>query len=466
MQAVDTTYTSSIFKRAMDRTFTEIENSILSNDVENALNSIINGMKDMLRMIKLSLENSSPSSLIETLEPLLLPAIQKIVNEDLQKKDMTIQALKKIIVQNQKKLDEKEDFVLHLQHRIAQLEEVNKQHFCDCGCGKFEIWHKYESLSEQFQEMFEEITDTQSQVTLLREKFDRNKDLLQPDVSLDSSNDDSSMVDSSAEATPAGSQADALYDIPTDPSPAPLHLQFPDQHNIQEKLNKILKTQQAEEDDKVRRQVLFSNIDLPIVSDGNLDYDRMNFWPKLRTQLHAYDLDFILANAESVSKLKSGSLKVTYRRNYQARAVINSLRNRIGFIKSAPRNSEGLIETPGGHAFSEERTALYLKIKFTRLIPNRYNSKRKILQKLGNHLKESRKINWFDLHVVKDIVYLKTKWRQQNIGIGGQVYYVKKFTHYTVDQAEAILAGLVDVDEDRQAQDRSQRQIRDRYLRA
>ena len=50
--------------------------------------------------------------------------------------------------------------------------------------------------------------------------------------------------------------------------------------------------------------------------------------------------------------------------------------------------------------------------------------------------------------------------------IGGQVYYLKKFTHYTVDQAEAILAGLVDVDEDRQAQDRSQRQIRDRYLRA
>ena len=43
---------------------------------------------------------------------------------------------------------------------------------------------------------------------------------------------------------------------------------------------------------------------------------------------------------------------------------------------------------------------------------------------------------------------------------------IKKFTHYTVDQAEAILAGLVDVDEDRQAQDRSQRQIRDRYLRA
>ena len=122
----------------MDRTITEIENSILGNDVESALNSIINGMKDMLRMIKLSLENSSPSSLIETLEPLLLPAIQKIVNEDLQKKDKTIQALKKIIVQNQKKLDEKEDFVLHLQHRITQLEEVNKQHFCDCGCGKFE----------------------------------------------------------------------------------------------------------------------------------------------------------------------------------------------------------------------------------------------------------------------------------------------------------------------------------------
>ena len=34
-----------------------------------------------------------------------------------------------------------------------------------------------------------------------------------------------------------------------------------------QKLNKILKTQQADEDDKVRRQVLFSNIDLPVVRE-------------------------------------------------------------------------------------------------------------------------------------------------------------------------------------------------------
>ena len=115
---------------------------------------------------------------------------------------------------------------------------------------------------------------------------------------------------------------------------------------------------------------------------------------------------------------------------------------------------------PWGHVLSDDSTAAFLKIKFTRLIPKRYNSNRKILQKLGNHLKKTGKIIWFDLHVIKEVVYLKTKWRQQHIGIGGQPYYVQRFTHYTGDQAEAILAGLVDVDEDRQAPDRSQQRVR------
>ena len=75
----------------MNKTFTDIEQSIHSHDVESALNSAIDGMKAMLQMIKLSLQNSSPSSLIDTLEPLLLPAIQKIVNEGQSKKDKRIE---------------------------------------------------------------------------------------------------------------------------------------------------------------------------------------------------------------------------------------------------------------------------------------------------------------------------------------------------------------------------------------
>ena len=135
----------------MNKTFTDIEQSIHSHDVESALNSVIDGMKAMLQMIKLSLQNSSPSSLIDTLEPLLLPAIQKIVNEGQSNKDKRIEALQKIIVQNQKKLDESEDFVLHLQRRISHLEEVNKQHLCDCGCGNEKILHKYENISENLE---------------------------------------------------------------------------------------------------------------------------------------------------------------------------------------------------------------------------------------------------------------------------------------------------------------------------
>ena len=446
----------------MNKTFTDIEQSIHSHDVESALNSVIDGMKAMLQMIKLSLQNSSPSSLIDTLEPLLLPAIQKIVNEGQSNKDKRIEALQKIIVQNQKKLDDSEDFVLHLQRRISHLEEINNQHLCDCGCGNEKILHKYENISENLEQLFEEITVTQSQVTILREKLDRDHDLLRPDVSLDSSGS----VVSSVDPSPAGSRENLLHDT-IDPSPSAAHVSVdefpvPEQNNndLQDKLNKIMKTQQADEDNKVRRQVLFSNIDLPVMNNRHYVNDRMNFWPYLRSQLDVLNLQFILRDAESVSKLKSGALKVTYEKNWQARSVINRLRGMIGHIKSSPRNEYGHYENSYGHVLSDDSTAAFLNIKFTRLIPKRYNSKRKILQKFGNHLKDTRKIIWFDLHVIKEEVYLKTKWRQQHTDIGGQHYYTHRFTHYTVDQAEAIMAGLMDVDEDREARDRSQRRVR------
>ena len=129
-------------------------------------------------------------------------------------------------------------------------------------------------------------------------------------------------------------------------------------------------------------------------------------------------------------------------------------------MKSSQRNYEGEYVNPWGHVVPEEMIEVYLRMKFTCLIPNRYNGKRKILQKLANYLKDNRKIIWFDLHVIGSTVYLKTKWRKQLI-LGGHIYYVKKFTHYTVDQARAILDGITDIDEDRESRDRSQEQVRD-----
>ena len=73
-----------------------------------------------------NLENSSPSSI----EHLILQVIHKHVFQDLMNKDSRIHALQKIIVQNQQKLEESQDFVLHLQRRISQLEDCNKQHLC------------------------------------------------------------------------------------------------------------------------------------------------------------------------------------------------------------------------------------------------------------------------------------------------------------------------------------------------
>ena len=68
------------------------------------------------------------------------------------------------------------------------------------------------------------------------------------------------------------------------------------------------------------------------------------------------------------------------------------------------------------------------------------------------------KIVWFDLHVIKGTVVLKTKWRVQKLH-GGHTYYQKKFTHYTVEQAKDILNGVLGVDE-RQDRHRSHDIIR------
>ena len=394
-----------------------------------------------------NLENSSPSSI----EHLILQVIHKHVFQDLMNKDSRIHALQKIIVQNQQKLEESQDFVLHLQRRISQLEDCNKQHLCDCGCGKFKMIHRIQSLNEGFDSMFEEITFTQAQVTELRDQFDN--------ASMDNDSVDS-IVDNSVDPTPDESQSDMVQDNIHPPPPPPI-VEAPDLNNadIEEKLDQIMKSQQADQDNKVQRQVLFSNIDLPQMSDRYIN-DRMNFWPYLRSQLQVLGLEFILSNAENVKKLKSGALLITYKRNYQANNTINRLRHLIGHMKSSQRNYEGEYVNPWGHVLSEEMIEQYLKIKFTRLIPNRYNGKRKILQKLANHLKDNRKIIWFDLHVIGSTVYLKTKWRKQLI-LGGHIYYVKKFTHYTVDQARAILDGITDIDEDRESRDRSQEQVRD-----
>ena len=425
-------------------------------DVKETMNDIINGMKQMLRMIRVSLQNSTPSNVLSSIEPFIQSAVHKAYSEDLRNKEKRIEALQKIIMNNQTKLEDAELYSKHLENRISSLEECNSQHVDRRisqleDCNK-QLIHRIQSLNEGLDVMFEEITHTQAQVTELRDQFD-NASMDSDSASVDSS------VDNRVDPTPDESQSDMVQDIIHPPPPPPIEVPDLNNADIEAKLDQIMKSQQADQDNKVRRQVLFSNIYLPQMSDRYIN-DRMNFWPYLRSQLQVLGLEFILSNAENVKKLKSGALLITYKRNYQANNTINRLRHLIGHMKSSQRNYEGEYVNPWGHVLSEEMIEQYLKIKFTRLIPNRYNGKRKILQKLANHLKDNRKIIWFDLHVIGSTVYLKTKWRKQLI-LGGHIYYVKKFTHYTVDQARAILDGITDIDEDRESRDRSQEQVRD-----
>ena len=108
-----------------------------------------------------------------------------------------------------------------------------------------------------------------------------------------------------------------------------------------------------------------------------------------------------MTGAEKMIKLKSGALRITYRTLSDTRFVINSLRATIGHMKTTHRNEHGLYENGFGNAIDDDTVLRVMKIKFTRLIPNRFNTERKKLQQLGNYLKAQRKIVCFELHVMR-----------------------------------------------------------------
>ena len=401
-------------------------------DVKETMNDIINGMKQMLRMIRVSLQNSTPSNVLSSIEPFIQSAVHKAYSEDLRNKEKRIEALQKIIMSNQTKLEDAELYSKHLENRISSLEECNRQHVDD----------QMEVHSDDTNEISSPVEDI-----IVDGLTDDTNNTPDEEISDSGSLTQSTQPTLDSSMSQLSNDVDAVIeDINNTLGPT-----VPDLNNhvskTEETLMKILKTYQQQEDEKTKRTVLFSNIDYPDVPEGI--NDTMNFWPKLRMQLRCLGLEDIMTGAEKIIKLKSGSLRITYKSPSDARIIINRLRAIIGHMKSYRRNNEGLYENSYGHAMDDDMVSSVLKIKFTRLIPNRFNAERKKLQKLGNYLKKKKKIQYFDMHVLHNHVVLKTKWREQEMQASGRIHYTKKFTHYTVDQAEDILSGVLEVDERR-----------------
>ena len=88
-------------------------------------------MKQMLVMIRVSLQNSTPSNVLSSIEPFIQSAVHKAYSEDLRNKEKRIEALQKIIMNNQTKLEDAELYSKHLENRISSLEECNRQHVDD-----------------------------------------------------------------------------------------------------------------------------------------------------------------------------------------------------------------------------------------------------------------------------------------------------------------------------------------------
>ena len=96
-------------------------------DVKAAVNDIVDAMKSMLGMIKISLQNSSPSNVLQNLEPFVQSAVQNAYSEDLINKEKKIEALQRIIMNNEHKIEESELYSNHLERRISLLEDCTRQ---------------------------------------------------------------------------------------------------------------------------------------------------------------------------------------------------------------------------------------------------------------------------------------------------------------------------------------------------
>ena len=167
---------------------------------------------------------------------------------------------------------------------------------------------------------------------------------------------------------------------------------------------------------------MWSNLPPQIVE--TIKNRKESFYPLLKTSLKAYDLELILDDSKKVT-IVGKSLKIEYLDTYRAGYVIRHMRTR------------SIVEAQN--------------IRFTRLTAAKYHKQRKTLEALAKQLKRSGKINFFDIFVLKNKIYLRTCWKRQemiqNSTLERPFINKRVFTYYDEVLAKKILSGEVPVDE-------------------
>ena len=137
-------------------------------------------------------------------------------------------------------------------------------------------------------------------------------------------------------------------------------------------------------------------------------------------------------------KIVGNGLKIEYIDHYRANSRIQGMRRHVGFLRKQIPN----------WGIENIKIQAAINLKFTKLTPSKLNKRRRTLEKLGKYMKKQKKINFFDLVVVRDDIYLRTCWTHFQVNERSQTSSRKRvFTYYDDNIAKRILAGEISIEE-------------------
>ena len=371
----------------LEETLLELSN-VDENYSKADIDCIVNSMKSLVQMVKIILSTSSETS----------------------------KQFKRSLSQTSKKLDESELYIKHLENRLHKLEDK----------------HAHKPTTDD--------VDMENTGAPPHEECRLDSPLPWLDE-IDSVSSDESQGggggDDAQQQTQSQPDMMSHDAIPPPPSTVSDCLS-PDVENIQKYKDDFNQFKQHTIEETCRRTVLWSNFPSQIIE--TIKNRKESLYPLLRTQLKAYDLEHILSDSKKITVVGK-TIKVEYLDTYRAGYAIRHMRTHIGLLRQ---------EIDGWGADHHSIVAAQ-NIRFTRLTAAKYHKPRKTLEELAKKLKKARKINFFDIFVLKNKIYLRTCWKKQEIIRNTTCTrpFINKrvFTYYDEILAQKILKGEIPVEE-------------------
>ena len=374
----------------------ETKDSYSKQDID----SIINSMKELVKTVKTVHINSN----------------------------MQIDKLKRLLSETRKQVNDSELFSHHLQQRVEMLESHKDEQ------EQLQTAEKMDSTDERSQEdssppSWRAVSFSQD-IKKMYYHYDHTQPSPDDDIHDDDDDDDDGGDGGDDSQQPTQSQPNQMsQDTLPPPPPTQPSCSISDVENIVRYKDDFQKFKQQNIDERCRKTILYSNFPPGLIDQ--VKARKESFYPLLATKLKAYDLEFILIDVKRAT-IVGQSVKVEYSDAYRAGYMIRSMRSHIGLMK------QNISDWGADH----HSIKAAVNIRFTRLTAAKYNKKRKTLEKLAKFLKKSKKINFFDIFVVKNKIYLRTCWRKQEFAFNPRI-----FTYYDESLAQKILDGDVPIDE-------------------